>query len=229
MSGAGLGTPAHDNAVIPEQRLASLRNGFEPLPATGKAVRLSRLAEAAGGRGNVRQYDPAHGNTGFRTGAVVAVDIDVLDPAVVDLIEDEAMRLFDPSPLARVGRPPKRLLVYRSDNPTRRKIATPKFTLNGEKAQVELLGFGQQFIAFGIHPDTGEPYRWLGATPEDVPIAKLPVVSEEQLREFLAAAERVIRDAGGVPSGAPASGDGRRRLGREHRAAARCGQRNRAA
>ena len=71
---------------------------------------------------------------------------------------------------------------------------------------MELLGFGQQFIAFGTHPDTGEPYRWLGATPEDVPIGGLPVVSEEQLREFLALAERVIRDAGGVPTGAPASG-----------------------
>ena len=39
-----------------------------------------------------------------------------------------------------------------------------------------------------------------------MPIASLPVVSEEQLREFLTAAERVIRDAGGVPTGAPASG-----------------------
>ena len=162
MSGAGLGTPAHDNAVILEQRLASLRNGFEPLPATGKAVRLSGWQKLLVDEAAVRQYDPAHSNTGFRTGAVVAVDIDVLDLAVVDSIEDEAMRLFEPSPLARVGRAPKRLLVYRSDNPTRRKMATPQFTLNGEKAQVELLGFGQQFIAFGTHPDTGEPYRWLG-------------------------------------------------------------------
>ena len=45
---------------------------------------------------------------------------------------------------------PKRLLVYRAAEP-----------LAGMKAHpIEVLGLGQQFVAFADHPDTGRPYDW---------------------------------------------------------------------
>lgn len=41
-----------------------------------------------------------------------------------------------------------------------RKMSSAKFVdEKGEKHQVEILGAGQQFVAYGIHPETGKPYH----------------------------------------------------------------------
>lgn len=40
------------------------------------------------------------------------------------------------------------------------------------------MGQGQQFVTFGLHPDTGRPYYWTGDTPLDVPFTELPLVDE---------------------------------------------------
>ena len=54
-------------------------------------------------------------------------------------------------------------------------------------AQVEALGRGQQFVAFGVHADTGKPYHWpLGESPLDVAIEDLPRIGEQACRELLA-------------------------------------------
>ena len=60
-----------------------------------------------------------------------------------------AQRLGD-TPALRIGRAPKRLLVYRAAEPFR----------GIRRAPLELLGLGQQFVAHAIHPDTGRPYDW---------------------------------------------------------------------
>ena len=59
---------------------------------------------------------------------------------------------------------------------------SPCGTLEG--AKVEFLGLGQQFVAFGIHPDTGQPYRWVDDTPLDVPFEALPLVDPGQLESL---------------------------------------------
>ena len=42
---------------------------------------------------------------------------------------------------------------------------------------------GQQFVAFGRHPETGQDYVWpLGETPLDVPFDSLPLVDEAGCR-----------------------------------------------
>src|SRR5262249_44778955 len=53
-------------------------------------------------------------------------------------------------------------------------------------ALVEFLGVGQQFVAYGIHPNTGRPYDWVSADePRAYALAKLPAVTPDQLRECL--------------------------------------------
>lgn len=117
---------------------------------------------------------PPHG-TGLRTGHLVGLDIDILDPDLAHEIHRRAVDRFGAT-LMRVGRWPKRLLPYRTLTPFR-KIKVPG---------IEVLGAGQQFVAFGIHPVTGQPYSWpLGDTPLDVPLDALPVVDEDGLRAFL--------------------------------------------
>ena len=93
--------------------------------------------------------------------------------------------MLGPTPLIRAGRPPKTLLVYRLEHPLA-KLSTPEmFQPDGSKVQVEVLAEGQQFVCDGLHPDTGQPYRWTNGSPADVAITELPIVTEEMVREML--------------------------------------------
>ena len=75
------------------------------------------------------------------------------------------------------------------------------FLPDASKVQVEILGEGQQFVCDGLHPDTGQPYRWTDGSPADVAITDLPVVDEPMLREMLEEVERLFREAGAVEKG----------------------------
>ena len=39
---------------------------------------------------------------------------------------------------------------------------------------IEFLALGQQYVVYGIHPDTQEPYRWPVEDLSDVPLSELP-------------------------------------------------------
>ena len=47
---------------------------------------------------------------------------------------------------------------------------------------IEVLGDGQQLACFGEHPDTKQPYEWVGGSPVDVPASDLPLISEADAR-----------------------------------------------
>ncbi len=126
---------------------------------------------------------------GVACGSVVGVDIDCTDPEMAGKIEELARDTLGATPLLRVGRAPKRLLVYRSAKPFN-KMASRQFRLLNEPGtskphRVEILATGQQFVAYAIHPDTGEPYRWPVESPEDVDLSDLPEVSELSVKVFL--------------------------------------------
>lgn len=54
-----------------------------------------------------------------------------------------------------------------------------------KKQQVEVRGDKQQLVAFSVHPDTNQPYRWGGCSPLDLKFSDLPVVKLEEVRDFL--------------------------------------------
>ena len=83
-------------------------------------------------------------------------------------------RLGD-TPALRIGRPPKRLLVYRATEPF----------AGIRRAPLEVLGLGQQFVAHAIHPDTGRPYDWPEECLADIDIGALPTIDETMARGFL--------------------------------------------
>ena len=79
---------------------------------------------------------------GIATGTVIGVDIDIRDDQVASRLEQLARKVLGDTPAVRFGLPPKRLLVYRTAEP-----------LSGMKAHpIEVLGLGQQFVAFADHP-----------------------------------------------------------------------------
>ncbi|MFZ4700880.1 MAG: VapE domain-containing protein [Candidatus Methylumidiphilus sp.] len=156
-----------------------------------------------------------HCGVGLLCSVTPACDIDVLDQDLAAKIEALAVEMLGATPLRRVGRAPKRLLVYRFAGDPFPKLKTAVFRLPTEPPiskdfkghAVEVLADGQQFVAYGTHPGTRKPYCWTGAgTPENTPVDALPAIAQEQVEAFLAAAERTFADAGYVRGSGPKGG-----------------------
>ncbi|MGO7785766.1 DNA primase, partial [Rhizobium ruizarguesonis] len=62
------------------------------------------------------------------------------------------------------------------------------------------LGQGQQFVAFGTHPDTGKAYEWTVASPLDVPLADLPEINADAVDAFVAKADAYLASVGTASS-----------------------------
>jgi hypothetical protein len=120
---------------------------------------------------------------GVAAGRVIGIDIDVLsDPQLAKRIEVLAREMLGDTPALRIGRAPKRLLVYRADQPFKGFKVPP----------IDVLGLGQQFIAYGIHPETGQRYDWPLETLAEIDIDDLPAITEAQARAFVDAAIALV-------------------------------------
>jgi hypothetical protein len=141
-------------------------------------------------------------NTGLLCDEIEGVDIDILDPEIAAERVARALQLFGPTPLIRIGREPKTLLMYRIAAPHGKFSTTEMFFGDNVdekdmKVQVEFLGSNrQQFVAFGLHPHSREPYYWPDRSPLDIPLADVPFVTLELLEQFKVETEQVLRTAG---------------------------------
>ncbi len=116
-----------------------------------------------------------HASLGLRSDFFPGVDIDCTDPSLSKIIADFMLEKLGPAPV-RVGRAPKQLLMYKTEQGFGRMRLWIK-TKTGEQHLVEILGVGQQYLVSGLHPTTHLPYRWLS----DVPDAKdLTLITREQ-------------------------------------------------
>lgn len=201
-------TAGHD--PITGLRLRLLANGYEPIPVVGpdapgkspgkrpgikewQTVPLDTAMVSSWRSGHVRDCT----NTGLRTGLLIGVDIDVSVAQLAQDLVDCAVRMLGGTSLRRIGQAPKILICY-CVHEASAKMETAEFILpDGSKAQVEILGKGQQFVAYGVHPVTKSEYQWLESGPDIVPLTDVPVVSRDHITAFLAAAKALIREAGG--------------------------------
>lgn len=139
------------------------------------------------------QPDPTtgvHPGAGLRTGdGVFVLDIDATEEALANDMEADALASFGPAP-CRVGKWPKRALVYRIDG------SLPYATISYERAGQEALkpeerqndhvefSAGKRFMVMhGTHQKTGKPYWWHRPL---VPFDKLTHVSTEQIDAYKA-------------------------------------------
>jgi hypothetical protein len=171
------------------ERHQLLNGGFVPLPLAGKRPILDGWQSLEPTHGEIALWP--RGNTGVLNRNAPAVDIDVLNVDVANQIEAMAFELVGPT-LVRVGRAPKRALLYRTEVPFA-KIRTPRY----EQGHVEVLCDGQQIVCFGIHPETGRAYEWSPHPP--VKRADLPVLDEAVAREIIARAKGIMEGAGWTP------------------------------
>lgn len=105
---------------------------------------------------DIERWDRSHANIGLKAGRYPALDIDVVNEQLANVIGNMAVKALGKAPL-RVGRFPKRLLMYRTDE----NIGRMRLRFRdgkGVEQLVELLGEGQQYVIAGIHPVTREPY-----------------------------------------------------------------------
>lgn len=173
-----------------------ISNGYEPVVVSGKAPVADgwqRDPMTPERMDADRAAHPGAMNTGIRSGLVVGVDIDVTDAAHVAKIRSLAFEVLGVTPFIRVGAKGE-MLVYRNGDPIR------KVTVHtAGKEKIEVLGSGQQFVAFGLHPDTGKPYEWCNAglnDPLSEPLANVPAVTPAMLREFASKAATLLTELG---------------------------------
>lgn len=129
--------------------------------------------------------DYKHGNIGINTRFNPAVDIDVYDADAAQELEDWiADQLLGHELCVRVGRAPKRAIVFRATEEFRKLQAT--YTDGTTEHKLEILGAGQQFVAYGVHPDTKAPYEWVSMDePLNMDSADLPELTLEFARDIL--------------------------------------------
>lgn len=119
-----------------------------------------------------------HANVGLAAARFPAIDIDCTDEGLAKIVEAVALEVLGPAP-QRIGRPPKRLLVYRTDEPFGRRRLWMKY--QGKQHLVEVLATGQQYVVSGIHPATNAPYQWDRELP---PPAELTAITNEQITKL---------------------------------------------
>lgn len=140
-----------------------------------------------------------HGqNTGLLCGELVGLDIDAPDletsEAIISMVTE--LRGVEAAPY-RIGRAPKRLYAFRASAP-RRKLATGAYLIGGQKCQVEVLGIGQQFVAYGTHPETNRQYEWFNGSPAETPLADLPEIHTDEIDALIVRAEAYLAGRGAL-------------------------------
>jgi len=169
--------------------------GYDVTPVVGKRPILEGWAQRPD---TALEFDKhADKSIGILLGGkrnLVAIDVDVTNPFASIAIEKLIKEELGYAP-RRVGKAPKFLMVFRNNEPTR-KIKTAIYEIDGDDCAVEVLAEGQQFVASGIHPDTGKRYEWPDDSIMDMAIDDLPEITTEQISVFLRQAETVLSQYG---------------------------------
>lgn len=125
-----------------------------------------------------------------------AVDIDVSDADFADLLTEKAIDLWGPTP-TRVGNAPKRLLVYRTNDPFPKITSRTYIDEWGDRQKIEILCDGQQFVAYHIHPTTQRPYVWTTAEhPAIYPTDALKKFDDSKAQELIELFELGAKERG---------------------------------
>ena len=131
---------------------------------------------------------------------VLGVDLDFLDVGTAARAEAAVVDVLGINDCVRIGRSPKRLLLYR---------AAPGLIVPGKAfGGYELFSTTCQTVLFGTHPDTGQPYNWPGRSPEEISPQDLPVATQEALNALIGAMEPLCSRLGPhrQPVASPAHG-----------------------
>ncbi|HNC97198.1 MAG TPA: PriCT-2 domain-containing protein, partial [Myxococcota bacterium] len=138
---------------------------------------------------------------------ICLVDIDCTDEHVARAMQDWCERELGPT-VERVGKAPKMGLIYRCPEGMG-KVVGPRYQdAEGRVHGFEVLAAGQQFIAYGLHPE-GMEYRQDGlwGSMLEVPAAELPLAGAKHLTDAVAEWSRLCEADGWTKVGGRAGGE----------------------
>jgi hypothetical protein len=178
-----------------EIRLALREAGYHPLPIKPhtKACFLDNWSNKTDATADeIMSWDD--GGTGIICGNTIGLDVDIGIPDAAEAVSEFVRDWLDGRGqlLIRTGNAPKLCIPLRTSTPFAkivRKFKDKNSTKDdrGEEYhhQIEVLAKGQQFVCYGVHPDTGKPYSWHGAELYNTQQADLPMVTEIEVNELL--------------------------------------------
>jgi hypothetical protein len=173
---------------IINSRLKLAQAGYCPLPCVGKQpVSKSWQQPCDVTAEMIEMWDktwPDATNTGALTRDMPTLDLDIKNEEAARAAEDLVRSSYDDGGrlLVRLGNPPKRAIPFRTDKPFK-KISVSLITPNGgADEKIEFLADGQQVVVAGVHPATGQPYKWFGGELGDIKLEELPHINERAAR-----------------------------------------------
>ena len=189
-------------AFLKEHGHALVERGYEivPIMKGKKAPMLKGWQDIRATHDDVDKWlgnGHADGGVGVLCRNTVAVDIDCLDAP----LNHKLLQWLDENvgkSAIRIGQKPKCILPFRVDGGFSKIRSCEYEDALGSKHAVEVLAEGQQFVAFGIHPSTNEPYKWVrGKSIADISQADLPTISRDQAEAFVAYFEELAKGQDG--------------------------------
>ena len=118
-------------------------------------------------------------SAGVKTGdGLIAVDIDTTNTEAAQKIYELAAKTLGPAAV-RFGQKPKCLMLYEAPKDITYKQVQFS-TATEDKALIEVLAEGRQFVARGVHPKTGKGYVWPRGIPRREALTR---VTAEQVSE----------------------------------------------
>jgi hypothetical protein len=125
-------------------------------------------------------------NTGILGDGLRLIDLDIDDSDLAERAADVLFRLLGEAPVRFRRNSPRRCIVYRAatGEPSKRSIV-------GDFGKAEILGHGQQVLAFGQHP-TGAELEWTISPAGQIARTDLPAVTEDQITMLLTALAPLI-------------------------------------
>lgn len=213
-----LGAVGFGNAILPLVPAdAKMHPGLERFAGRGKAPGIKFNGAWApkrdwrNYRAPLTEWDGWGANIGLRADNFPGIDIDIVDDALAAEITEIALAVLGAAPI-RVGKAPKRLLIYRLAGESFGKSAVDL----GPLGRVEVLGSGQQYVVWGTHPSTKKAYNYIGRGLGAWGAAGLTPITSEQVQVFM---QRVADYADimgySVASAGPACGGSTQRTGRD--------------
>jgi RecA-family ATPase len=181
------------------------QSGYSPIPVQGKRPVLKTWEQKIETNlGEIELWSKLYAtaeNTGILTRATPTLDADILNEDAARAIENLVREQFEEAAyvLTRIGRPPKRAFLFRTEEPFKKIVVNFIARNGGKEEKLEFLAEGQQVVVAGIHPDTHKPYVWHGGEPGAIAREDLPYIREAQARDLIErAADLLVADFGYV-------------------------------
>src|SRR5215831_16870209 len=190
-----------------------VRRDYTPLPLFGKVPAMIKWQDVANVSHEMiamwaKSWVDAT-NTGILTKCAPALDIDIYNEPAAIACEDYVRERFEEQGwfLVRIGKAPKRAILFRTDAPFR-KITAPLISPHDSAEKIEFLASGQQIAVHGTHPQTKQPYRWFGGEPWRIERGELPYIHEFEAQQLIVDVTHILVSEFGYRRSGPAANGG---------------------